>query len=48
VADQAREAGFLNPFVPGGLADPDLVISVASRLAPEAGNTGKSSKDARD
>jgi len=48
VADQAREAGFLNPFVPGGLADPDLVISVASRLAPEAGNTGKPSKDARD
>lgn len=48
VADQARNAGFEYPFVPEGLGDQDLVISVASRLAPLAGNTGKPSKDSRD
>ncbi len=48
VADQARNAGFEYPFVPEGLADQDLVISVASRLTPQAGNTGKPSKDSRD
>lgn len=48
VAQAARSAGFSNPFVPDGLADQDLVISVASRLRPEAGDNGKPSKDARD
>jgi uroporphyrinogen-III synthase len=48
VADQARNAGFGYPFVPEGLADQELVTSVASRLMPQAGNTGKPSKDSRD
>ena len=48
VAEQARQAGFGHILVPDGLADRDLVTSVASRLAPQAGHTGQQSKDARD
>lgn len=48
IAEQARSAGFSNPLVPDGLADVDLVTSVASRLVREAGDNGKPSKDARD
>lgn len=40
VAEQARQAGFGSILVPEGLADPDLVISVASQLASQAGHTG--------
>ncbi|GGC69746.1 uroporphyrinogen-III synthase [Marinobacter halophilus] len=48
IAEQARSAGFSSLLVPDGLADVDLVTSVASRLVREAGNNGKPSKDARD
>lgn len=48
IVQQARKAGFSNPVVPAGLSDRELVISVASRLGPPAGDNGKPSKDARD
>ncbi|BEH13179.1 MULTISPECIES: uroporphyrinogen-III synthase [Marinobacter] len=48
VSEQARKAGFRNVLVPDGLADQDLVTSVASWLTQEAGDNGKPSKDARD
>lgn len=48
ITEQARTAGFSNLLVPDGLADTDLITSVASRLIREAGDNGKPSKDARD
>ena len=48
VAEQARAAGFQRPFVPDGLADGQLITSLARHLAPPASDNGKPSKDARD
>lgn len=48
IAEQARIAGFSNVLVPEGLTDPELLASVAARLAQGAADNGKPSKDARD
>jgi len=48
VSEQARNSGFRNVLVPEGLADQDLVTSVASWFMQGAGDNGKPSKDARD
>jgi len=48
IADQARSRGFHNPMVPAGLTDQELVNSVATQLAPSAGDEAKASKDTRD
>jgi uroporphyrinogen-III synthase len=48
VSEHAHKAGFRNILVPDGLADQNLVTSVASRITKAAGDNGKPSKDARD
>jgi uroporphyrinogen-III synthase len=48
VSENAHKAGFRNILVPDGLADQNLVTSVASRITKAAGDNGKPSKDARD
>lgn len=40
IADQARTAGFNAPFIPGSLADNDIVAAVAEQLAGRNGGSG--------
>ncbi|MDN6320522.1 MAG: uroporphyrinogen-III synthase [Marinobacter sp.] len=40
IADQARAAGFNAPFIPGSLADNDIVAAVAEQLAGRDGGSG--------
>ncbi|MBZ2170309.1 uroporphyrinogen-III synthase [Marinobacter sp. F4216] len=40
VAEQARAAGFVNPCIPGSLADTDIVASVADQLHGRDGGFG--------
>ncbi|WP_144821301.1 uroporphyrinogen-III synthase [Marinobacter piscensis] len=41
IADQARAAGFNAPFIPGSLADNDIVAAVAEQLPGREGGSGK-------
>ncbi|MBQ0833368.1 uroporphyrinogen-III synthase [Marinobacter sp.] len=40
IADQARVAGFNAPYIPGSLADNDIVAAVAEQLAGRDGGSG--------